>query len=269
MSDQPIQVPTLQAVRFHRPIASGRTKPCLLACIDPAGGEHDIVAKFGGPELSVTAMVCELMAALLAQDLGLATPDPVIVRTEGGFHTCVPTEFPESRRRIEDSQGLNYGSIHLGTGVATWPVGQRVPPEMLSQAADVFAFDAIVMNPDRRQSNPNLLQRKNVLFVYDHELAFSFLRSIMPGDDCPWQRGVLSFLGQHVFGPALRKKPIDWQQRLERFARLPDRRLASYVAAVPPAWDPGERTARRIVDYLIRVRGHVDDLALNLTEVLA
>jgi hypothetical protein len=147
MSEQPIKVPTLQAVRFHSPLSSGRTKPCLLVCTDPAGGEHEVVAKFRGPEMTATAMACELMAALLAKDLGLGIPDPVIVRTEDGFHTCVPSEFPECRHRIQDSQGLDYGSIHLGTGIATWPVGRRVPTEMLSQAADVFALGAIGMGP--------------------------------------------------------------------------------------------------------------------------
>lgn len=216
-----------------------------------------------------TSMVCELMAALLAKDLGLATPDPVIVNVGAGFHACVPPDYPEHRRRLQDSQGPNYGSIHLGTGTTTWPVDRRVTVELLGAAADVFAFDAIIMNPDRRQSNPNLLHRRDCLFVYDHELAFSFLRSIMPEDDRPWQRGGLAFLSQHVFCSALRGKVIDWRQRLERFAGLPDDRLTSYLTAVPPAWNAEGRTARRIVEYLISVKGHAAGLVLNLMEVLA
>ncbi len=48
------------------------------------------------------------------------------------------------------------------------------------QAAHIFAFDALIQNPDRRYSNQNLLTRGNNIFVYDHELAFSFLEAILP-----------------------------------------------------------------------------------------
>jgi len=269
MNEEPVQVSTLKAVRFCRPMSSGRTKPCLLACADVSGVECEVVVKLGGQEMPPTSMVCEIMAALLARDLGLATPEPVVVEVDAGFHACVPSELPEWRQRFRESHGRNYGSLFVGGGTATWPVDRRPTADTMDTAADIMLFDAIIMNPDRRADNPNLLHTKSAIYVYDHEMAFSFLRMIASEDGCPWRAGTLGFLGHHAFSSAFRGKCIDWGRPMGRFLGIPKDRLESYTTAVPSDWDPGGRTARRIVEYLSGVKEHANDLVLNLTGVLA
>jgi hypothetical protein len=52
-------------------------------------------------------------------------------------------------------------------------------------ATDIFAFDALIQNVDRRVTNPNLLTVGSTFYVYDHETSFSFLQAILPPPQ-PW-----------------------------------------------------------------------------------
>ena len=52
---------------------------------------------------------------------------------------------------------------------------------MMATAVSIFALDALIDNPDRKFSpNPNLFSRGDTIFVFDHELAFSFMLDISP-----------------------------------------------------------------------------------------
>lgn len=56
---------------------------------------------------------------------------------------------------------------------------KAIPDAMRQAAVTIFAFDALVQNPDRRFNNQNLLTRGDDIFVFDHEVAFSFLLDIL------------------------------------------------------------------------------------------
>ncbi len=71
------------------------------------------------------------------------------------------------------------------TGFATWPVDHSIPAAMWQTAVDIFAFDALIQNPDRRYSNPNLFTKGDRVYIYDHEMAFSSLLDVLPTPE-PW-----------------------------------------------------------------------------------
>lgn len=114
-----------------------------------------------------------------------------------------------------DSAEVNFGTKAL-TGVAIWPVDKSVPESMWPAAVDIFAFDALIQNPDRGFNNPNLFTKGDSFLVFDHETAFSFLFDILPSPT-PWKLGGQPYLTDHVF---YRKARSDGGRARVRAAQL-------------------------------------------------
>lgn len=169
-------ITTVKAVTFIKPLRSGRTCPCLMICEDDAGGKFEIVVKLrAGIDSGATGLTCELLASLLANDLDLIVPKPFIVNVDSRFYEAISdTTLAE---RFRKSQGANFGSQYLSAGY-TWPQGKSISSSLMQMAADIFAFDLMIQNPDRREDKPNLLRKGDELVIYDHEMAFSFLYAI-------------------------------------------------------------------------------------------
>jgi hypothetical protein len=180
-------IPRLMATQFSRFMESGRTRPALCSCEDQSGaamGEY-VVKLRAGLETGESGLLRELIAARLARHFGIASPEPALIMIGQPLAELVASAYPADAARIRDSVGLNFGTKVLH-GVSTWPVDKSVPVAMLQAAVHVFAFDALIENPDRRYSNPNLLTKGDELFAYDHEMAFSFLLDLLPSAE-PWK----------------------------------------------------------------------------------
>lgn len=127
---------------------------------------------------------------------------------------------------------------------------------MWQMAVSIYAFDALIQNPDRKFNNPNLFSRGDQIIVFDHELAFSFLLGILPSPE-PWRLDRLPFLREHVFYKQLRGKEIELEAFTQTLAHLPDDTLPEIVAEVPLEW-------HKI--YLEKTRRHLDAVAAKSKE---
>ena len=148
----------LTAIQFERFMTSGRTSPGLCGCEDQSGamvGEY--VVKLRGA-VGEVGLLNELFTARLAGHFGLASPEPALIAIDQALVDLVANTQPSQAVRIRDSVGLNFGTKAL-SGVSTWPVDKFIPDAMWQAAVDIFAFDALVQNPDRRFTNPNLFTR--------------------------------------------------------------------------------------------------------------
>lgn len=238
-----------------RAMSSGRTKPCLMLCADDDGNIFEAVIKWrGGKEMSERGLVSELMAALLAIDLGLPVPKPFIVEVAPGFN--VGENKPELSAIARQSAGLNFGCERLPSGVATWPKDKPIPVLLRPLAAEIFAFDVLTQNPDRRRESPNgpnLLWTEDEIYLYDHEQAFSFLMGVI-GWQPPWTGGGTEFCRNHVFFQQLCGIPHNFDRLSGALEALTDARLAEYVGAVPNEWRSNNDAADRIAEYLRQAR---------------
>ena len=172
------------AVRFDGRVQSGRTVPCRLTCEAADGAEVEVVAKFSaGCDRKVTALVMEAIAAMLAADLDLPVPEPFLVTLEPEFIAGVSDKTVADLAR--HSNPVAFGSRHLPPGYTSWPVGKAIPKDALATAAEIFAFDALIVNDDRRSVNPNCLFSGSSLAIYDHEMAF-FIKGVV-GWQPPWE----------------------------------------------------------------------------------
>jgi len=218
-------------------MTSGRSFPALCSCEDALGIRVDdyVVKLRGGLDRGKTGLVCELVASRLAPHFGIAVPEPALVLIDRQFAELVAAAEPKGAHLLRNSIGLNFGSRQL-SDMTEWPVDKWIPDAMWQSAVNIFAFDALIQNPDRRYSNQNLFTRSNDIFIYDHELAFSFLEAIASSGP-PWRLEGQPYLAEHVFYRPLKKKAIDLDGFTTALAALPGAALDAVLAEVPSEWN--------------------------------
>jgi hypothetical protein len=247
-----IHIPRIKALTLLHPLSSGRTKPCLMLCTDEEGNDCEAVIKWrAGKEMCERALVCELMAAMLADDLDLPVPKPFIVEIAPNFH--VGDDKPELAGIAKNSAGLNFGSQKLPVGVGTWPKDKPIPVLLRPLAAEIFAFDVLIQNPDRHRDNPNLLWSGDEIFLCDHEQAFSFLMGVI-GWKPPWMGHGTEFLRNHVFFQQLTGIQHNFNRLTGALEALTDARLKEYIETIPNEWRSNNKAAEQIADYLREAR---------------
>ncbi len=260
------------AVRFDRPASVGKTKPCFVACALEDGSEVELVLKFtAGCEMKERSLVAEAIAALLAADLDLPVPEPFVVAVEPDFIAALSDASVRSQAR--KSPRLNFGSKKLPAGFATYPTDKPLSRTLVSTAAEIFAFDHFIANPDRTVSNPNLLFNGREFAIFDHELAF-FTEGIL-GWRPPWEPGGAQFPQnmppqiRHVFLEELRGRKIEFDRLSGAFDGITNSRLAEYREALPDEWTQDPASVDGILGYIRELKERLP-LAINqLLEALA
>lgn len=258
------QVPVLNANSFQKVLYSGRTKPCVFFCEDSNSSEEmEYVVKLkAGMEHGVKGLAAELISSQLAIILGIPTPEFAIINIDSELAEICESNISE---RIAASSGPNFGSKIITGGYQTWPVGKSIPVSLKSLAGDIFAFDSLIQNPDRKTDKPNVLWKGDDLFVIDHEMGFSFIYDILPVPD-PWRVTELRFMRNHLFYTCLKGKPVN----LERFAgaleSLSIEEIEEIIAMLPEEWrtDINEK----IKEHLCAIRDNMTNFLNEVTEVL-
>jgi hypothetical protein len=177
------------------------------------------------------------VTAQLADDLGFDVPQAAVVELPAGF--AAVGAAGGSRCRRAGQPWTEFRLLASGTSFTTWPLGRAPHGHQRDQAAAIFAFDALVQNPDRKAANPNLWARSDRLGVYDHEQAFSFLSiPIIGGAPRPWEvndhaPASFRFLENHILYVPLRGAIFSLDAFEERLGGLADDQLEGYAAAVP------------------------------------
>lgn len=247
-------LPELIAVRFHRELSTGATRPCVFSCEEAdgtAGGEY--VVKFRSEVRgNETGLMFETIAALLALELSIPMPPAATVLVDTELAESVPDAAVVSRVRA--SAGLNFGTRFLSPGYMTWLRDDPVPVSLRRAAAETLAFDALIDNADRRRDKPNLLWKDGELFLIDHEMAFSFTR-VIGADPSQFSELQLSFLREHPFYAGLRGKQLELDRFAGELEALSDERVSRIFAQVPHQF--GTMYLENIRERLINIRQNV------------
>jgi hypothetical protein len=254
----------LVAVQFVRFMESGRTSPALCGCEDESGrtvGEYVVKLR---ATVGKAGLLKEMVASRLADHFGLVSPEPALIVIERDLADLVAGMLPTYAGVIKGSVGLNFGTRIL-TGVNTWPVDKSLPAAMLQTATNIFAFDALVQNPDRRYFNPNLFAKGDSLIIFDHETAFSFLLALFPS--VPWNLDSQQYLFEHVFFRTLKSKAIDLTSFTNSLGGLTDDVLTEFLSDVPTEWN--DDSLPKIKEHLCAIRQHIAEFAEALRRFLA
>ncbi len=258
-------IPQLTATRFLKVMGSGRTQPCLMAAEDTEGNELEVVVKLKGhPQIMPGGLAAEAMASLLAAELDLPVPPPFLVRIEKEFAQTVPDAAV--RVILENSAGLNFGSQKWGPGYAIWPRDRFIPKTMKAAAMEVFAFDGLIQNPDRRAVNPNCVFLGDDLLLYDHESAFSHFHDLLPKP--LWEPGGMSCLNEHIFRQALRGEPLELDRLQGAFEALDAARVQGYQDSIPAEWNGQTVTADKIAAHLLHCAPQFERIKIQLQSLL-
>lgn len=115
-------------------------------------------------------MVIEAIVAMVAADLELPAPQPYVVRVERALVQIIPDA--EIRDLAAKSSNLAFGSRLLPPSHSVWLHSRAIPQPLQQQAIKIFALDALLLNADRRPSNPNCQSSGSTFAIYDHDLCF-------------------------------------------------------------------------------------------------
>jgi hypothetical protein len=157
----------MQTLRAERVLSTFRGSSWPVLAL--ADGQK-VVVKLRGTAQGLLPLVSEIVVGVLADALGLATPERCLVEMPPQLGSDDPHE--ELRDLLERSHGLNLGLRYL-EGFRNVTVGDasRIEPEL---AARIVWLDALVQNPDRTPKNPNLMIKAGKIQLIDHGAALDF-----------------------------------------------------------------------------------------------
>jgi len=218
----------------------GEAQAHLVECDDG----HAYVLKLPGNPQGTRILVNELVAAVLLGELGIAAPQPAIVRIDEIFlKENLDVAFRKGDARIEVQPGLCFGSRYPGCP-GSFSVFDFLPNVMLSQVSNLSHFcgallvDKWLSNADRRQAVffRNTTDKdvgRWIVQMIDNGMAFQ-------GSDWTFRASAIQGLYAQliVYGkcPAARNfEP--WIDRLESLERG---LLEDAFDLIPPTWLQGD-----------------------------
>jgi len=257
------------ASRLERKMSKGRTSPCLITC-ERDQEDIELVVKFSaGCFEKEKNLVIEAIAAMLGADLGLPVPEPFLVEVDDAFINSVGS--PELQQLIQASNRLAFGSRKLPDGFAVWPHNGRVPAALTQTAAEVFVFDAIIVNSDRRPENPNCLHTGEAVSIFDHELSFASQQVLFW--KAPWLEGGfdnISLSSNHIFAPSnFDIKPTNLERFKSSWESIPESRFQEYCEAIPFEWGDHDSYLEDTVKYLKQVKSNISEIVTRGLEKLS
>lgn len=166
-------LPTVEAVGAGTILRTGTTLPQIVTgvCMQ-TGIKSDYVVKFiASTRMSPEASARELIAALIARELDFVVPEPVIINISDAFIETMRGD--ENFQVASNSLGFNFGNEYK-IGYISVLKDQQINSLLESKLVDLYAFDLMISNADRRQEKPNFLTNGDDILIFDHELAFGF-----------------------------------------------------------------------------------------------
>lgn len=253
---------TVHASRFERPMRSGKNRPNLIECEREDGDFVEVVVKGSATTLQgCRDLAVEAICGMLAKDLGLPVPEFFAVELDPDLISNIADE--QIRNELSASDRFAFGSRLLPSGFVAWPTNQPVPPDLLQAAAEIFTFDAAVVNGDRRPSNPNCMFSGSQLAIIDHELCFG-LELFWTA---PWLKGgflTRSRPDDHIFAkPWLTNCPPNLDRLRRAWDTIDTKRVDGYFSTLPPSWALDQHEHARIRSLALEARTNIDKLIDN------
>ena len=132
-------------------------------------------------------------------------------------------------------------------------------------AFEIFAFDALTQNPDRRVKKPNILWKGDELLIIDHEMAFSFIFDIMPQAE-PWKISKLKFISGHLFYRQLKGQDLNFDRFTGALESITEENIKTITGTVPDSWQTDILT--KIENHILEIVRHKDDFIDEIRRIL-
>jgi hypothetical protein len=244
---------------------------CARHDIESGRHEHlELLVKGAGlPEVTRQSLFAELFGCVLAREVGLLTPRPVLVEVSSDFAALV-NDTKLLPKTVALQAGLAVGFEYYNQALLPATGISSLTDEQYREAASIYCFDLATQNPDRIVSNPNCFVLRGHLIPIDFGMCFSFLYALRLVETAPWQVSHLRFATNHLFAKHLReKRQLDWDA--EVFAHIQpvferERLLELLEGAVPSEWRERDD---EVVDHLAQIGEHLDEFKWELLRSVA
>jgi hypothetical protein len=244
----------IEAEFFHDFQTKGYSRPARLTCRRANSQQIEVFIKFaGGVRDHYFGLCAEVLCSSIARHLGFWTPDPYIVNLSPEFLAGAPED---AKDLICRSLGLNFGTVAVGSGYGVMPTEPRLPHDLRKIAAEIFAFDILIQNFDRKWDNPNLLWNRKRIVLIDHESA---LNSVLRWPDFEFARLDLDRFYDHVFYSEISPADADFQRLVAVLQTLTPVILDGFFDQLPDVW--------RDENALSRVKNYLNSLVDNRQQV--
>lgn len=251
----------VEALTFHRFMSTGRTSPALMTCMAPDTSEAEYVVKLKASQSTIPGLLCELLAAELADHFEIDHPRYALVNVGLELAELLGTVLETDKAGLfKSSVGMNFGSRKINN-LATIPQNRSLSAAQLEAAANIFAFDVLIQNPDRRKDNPNVGTVGEMFQIYDHETAFSFRQDVLPVRES-WRASRQPFCTNHVFFAVLQHKQISLNRFTDRLKALSPTFVEDLASDIPQEWHSG--ALESIADYLRIVQNSASEFTTDL-----
>lgn len=161
---------------------------------------------------------------------------------------------PTLRESFSGSVGPNFACRYV-PGVVDLIHAGEVNRDQRGTATEIYAWDALVDNLDRRLQRSNVVLSNEQIFAIDHELTFSWFGAIgSPGS--VWVASILHRIAmEHIFSKHIAKWNFGLAAFKQRLIALSSSDMAALTTNVPTRWMQAEGSR-----LLGQVRQYLDDV---------
>ena len=263
------RLPTIEALSSFDLFESGTTLPMAIWGVDIETGERgQYVVKYKNQNrMSASASAFEFLGAWMAKEVGINGAEPVAINISEDFVSTLRGR--EGYKAASQSLGPNFGSKYVAGITQIPPSGFTLTNEQLNQAKQLLALDLYMQNIDRGHQKPNVGLHNDELFVYDHELAFSFLRQLpFLRSKRPWllDPADSELYKKHFFFRYLKGQEEDFTEQVNELAKLNDDFWRCVYQHMPVDFKVDELT--EIKDYLLPFLKHLSEFAASIHKTM-
>lgn len=237
---QPIEFSPLRKIFANEVLdkfQTGRTIPLLVSGVCMSTQEPgEFVVKLRNNEITEQHYINELIGSLIALQLGLKVPEPVVINISENIQKAYIGK--EYALMLGNSLGYCFGSQYIN-GFMSFTKNQILNAEQLDMAIKIFVFDAFILNPDRG-TNPdkqNMFTDGKDICIFDHESAFGFIRDIFEYKT-PWllKEHDISWLKNHHFYTYVKDYEIKILTFIDELMALNDIFWNKVETIIPDEW---------------------------------
>lgn len=232
-----------------------------------SGAEGEFVLKpTGAGRMHQDAILFELVASLLALELGIQTPKPCLVEVDQDFVDLFLGNL--SFTAMQKSIGLNYATSYQ-PGYFVWKPDNLSKISLRKSMESVFIFDMFIENVDRSKIKPNMITNGLDILILDHEIAFSFAMALGYDNPTPWKIRVedVSFLQAHIFFNFFKQKKIKCDSFIEIYSSIDNEFWDKVETIIPDSYL--QNTYSKIKDFLSRRVSHMEIFLNEIEGVLS
>ncbi len=261
-------------------MTGGTTLPCIMTVEDDQGeimGEY-VVKVFNQQHVKqYNPTKREFWANILAQEFDLEVPQAALIKVEKPL--IAELRADDNYKNISLKEGFYFGCKFIDSCT---PFSKELLTSFFDHDTmeQVFAFDVLIRNFDRRLNKPNMLLKNDDIFLIDHDLSLDINKSYEEYKKIGqgYQMVINGAKGQHIFLHHLqllhKKHNFTFDHFVECLKTLSYKQLNESNRQLnewlfKDLFDDSIDDFELLIDYLKEIQGKVSNFQALLKELIS